>query len=183
MPATLSSRWLSTSSPPRETRLPATAKVALVAALARAAGVGGMAGGQALDLAAETEAPDENGVRLLQSMKTGALIRFACEAGAFIGAAGEEDRARLVAFGTAIGLAFQLADDLLDVTADGAELGKATGKDAGRGKGTLVELMGIDRARRRLDQLVDEASDLLSPYGPRARTLQAAARFIAVRRN
>ena len=165
------------------TRLPATAKVALIGALARAAGVGGMAGGQALDLAAETEAPDETGVRLLQSMKTGALIRFACEAGAFIGDAGEEDRARLVDFGTAIGLAFQLADDLLDVTADGAELGKATGKDADRGKGTLVELMGIVPARKRLEELVDEACGLLSPYGRRARTLQAAARFIAVRRN
>ncbi len=166
-----------------ETELPAGTRIALVGSLARAAGLGGMVGGQALDLAAETDAPDADGIRLLQGMKTGALLRFACEAGALIAGAGEEDRARLAGFGNALGLAFQLADDLLDVTADATELGKATGKDAERGKGTLVELMGVERARQRLDEIVDEASAFLSPYGERARTLQAAARFVAARRS
>ncbi len=164
-----------------ETDLPASTKVAIVAALARAAGIGGMAGGQALDLAAEDARPDEAGIRLLQGMKTAALMRFACEAGAMVGAAGEDDRKRLADFGSAIGLAFQLADDLLDVTADERQLGKATGKDAGRGKGTLVELIGVDRARRRLDDLVEEASTLLAPYGRQARILEETARFVAVR--
>lgn len=87
-----------------------------------------MAGGQALDLMAEDNKPDEAGIITLQAMKTGALIRFACEAGAIIAGASREDRERMAEFGSAIGLAFQLADDLLDVTADAAMMGKATGK-------------------------------------------------------
>ncbi|HET7413020.1 MAG TPA: farnesyl diphosphate synthase [Pararhizobium sp.] len=166
-----------------ETRLPAEAKVGLVSALSRAAGIGGMVGGQALDLAAEIAPPDEAGVLTLQAMKTGALIRFACEAGAIIAGGAAEDCERLRRFGGVIGLAFQLADDLLDVTASAEDLGKATGKDAGRGKGTLVGLKGIDWARRRLDTLVEEAASLLSPYGARALPLAAAARFVAERRN
>lgn len=166
-----------------ETGLPDAAKVALVLELSRAAGVGGMAGGQALDLAAETEAPDEAGVVQLQAMKTGALIRFACEAGAIISQRPTEDRKRLRQFGEIIGRAFQLADDLLDVTADAATMGKATGKDAGKGKGTLVALKGTDWARTELDRLVTEANQVLAPYGEAARPLTDTARFIATRKN
>jgi farnesyl diphosphate synthase len=101
-----------------ETALSDAQKVELILALGRAAGHGGMAGGQALDLAAEKSPPDEAGIVTLQAMKTGALIRFACEAGAIVAGASKEDRARLRAFGEKIGLAFQLADDLLDLTAD-----------------------------------------------------------------
>jgi farnesyl diphosphate synthase len=166
-----------------ETELPAEAKVALVLALARAAGLGGMVGGQALDLAAEHSPPDEAGIIQLQAMKTGALIRIACEAGAIVATAPAFDRERLCRFGEAIGVAFQLADDLLDVTASAEELGKATGKDAERGKGTLVALHGVDWARRQLAGLVGEATELLTPYGSRAEALKTAARFIAERRN
>jgi farnesyl diphosphate synthase len=166
-----------------QTDLPAERKVQLVSALARAAGLGGMAGGQALDLAAEKHAPDENGIRMLQSMKTGALLRFACEAGPIIAGATNEDRLRLRSFGEKIGLAFQLADDLLDVTSDAATLGKATGKDAGRGKGTLVALHGTEWAEKQLDALAEEASALLSPYGEKAAILREAARFVANRKN
>lgn len=157
-------------------------KTALVLALARAAGVGGMAGGQALDLAAETIPPDENGVITLQTMKTGALLRFACEAGAIIAGSGASERQRLRLFGEKIGLAFQLADDLLDLTADAATVGKATGKDAARGKGTLVALRGEDWARRKLREQVTEAGELLASYGENAAILIAAARFIAERK-
>lgn len=156
-------------------------QVALVRALARAAGIGGMAGGQALDLAAELQAPDEAGIRELQAMKTGALIRFACEAGAILAGASDSDRATLRRFGEVIGLAFQLADDVLDITADAAVMGKATGKDAGRGKGTLVGLHGLDWARQTLDGLVEEARALLLPYGARGSVLAEAAHFVAVR--
>ncbi|RWG08111.1 MAG: polyprenyl synthetase family protein, partial [Mesorhizobium sp.] len=76
----------------------------------RAAGTGGMVGGQTLDLEAERKRPDEAGIIRLQAMKTGALIRFACEAGAIIAGASAVDRERLAEFGSAIGLAFQLAD-------------------------------------------------------------------------
>ncbi|RVQ81268.1 polyprenyl synthetase family protein [Sinorhizobium medicae] len=166
-----------------ETALSDRQKTALVLALARAAGHGGMAGGQALDLAAEKSAPDETGIVLLQSMKTGALLRFACEAGAIIADAAAEDRQRLRAFGEKIGLAFQLADDLLDLTADAAHIGKATGKDAARGKGTLVALHGQPWAEQRLESLVAEAEALLEPYGARSEVLAETARFIANRRN
>ncbi|MDZ5699360.1 farnesyl diphosphate synthase [Chelativorans sp. M5D2P16] len=164
-----------------ETELPAGIRLELVARLARAAGVGGMAGGQALDLAAERERPGENGVIRLQAMKTGALIRFACEAGAVIGDAAAADRERLSAFGAAIGLAFQLADDLLDLTSDAETLGKATGKDAAAGKATLAALHGQDWTRRQLAGLIAQAEDLLEPFGENGAILRDAARFVARR--
>lgn len=165
------------------TALPAERRAALVLAMARAAGAGGMVGGQMLDLEAERIRPDEAGIIRLQAMKTGALIRFACEAGAIIAGAPREDRDRLAEFGSAIGLAFQLADDLLDLTADISQMGKATGKDAAAGKATLVALHGAKWAREQLHGLVDQAHALLEPYGEQAVLLKAAAKFVAARNN
>jgi len=160
----------------------------LTTLLARAAGLGGMVGGQMLDLAAEGRfdggaplALPEPDIRRLQAMKTGALIRFACLAGAVLGRAGDAERQALEAYGETIGLAFQIADDLIDHDGDAALAGKATGKDAGRGKGTLVSLCGPDWARDELTRLVGDAERCLSPFGTGATTLQAAARFIAFR--
>ena len=159
---------------------PATTRVALIAGLARAAGIGGMVGGQALDL--DTGAPaDADAVLTMQAMKTGALIRFAVEAGAIIGGAKPEDRARLAEYGARLGQAFQIADDLIDATGDAATAGKATAKDAERGKRTLVALFGVDEARRRLAATVAEAEAALSPFGGKADGLREAARFMATR--
>jgi farnesyl diphosphate synthase len=162
-------------------------RVALVLGLARASGLGGMAGGQMLDLAAEgrfepkrTFAAKE--IATLQAMKTGALIRFACQAGAILGQADAAARAGTDRYGIAIGQAFQIADDLLDVEGDTKTLGKAAGKDAAAGKATLVAALGLDGARARLRELVTEADDALAPFGARADTLRAAARFVAERR-
>ncbi|UPA24275.1 polyprenyl synthetase family protein [Shinella oryzae] len=166
-----------------ETRLPDATKTALVLALSRAAGIGGMAGGQALDLDAEKTAPDEAGIVTLQAMKTGALLRFACEAGAIIAGASPADRATLRRYGETVGLAFQIADDLLDLTADAATMGKATGKDAERGKATLVARRGQAWAEDRLQALVKEAEALLAPFSHRAGILIETAHFIANRRN
>ncbi len=163
--------------------LAAGRRLELVTALARAAGVGGMAGGQLLDLEAARSRPDEAGIITLQAMKTGALIRFACEAGAIAGGAAPADRERLAEFGSAVGLAFQLADDLLDRTANAAAMGKATGKDRAAGKATLVDLHGAEWTRRQLSGLVDQAHDLLSPFGGRASRLRSAAAFVAERRS
>lgn len=116
-------------------------------------------------------------------MKTGALIRFACEAGAIIAGASANDRQRLRRFGEKIGLAFQLADDILDLTSDIKTMGKATGKDAARGKGTLVALHGMEWAEKQLRQHVEDAEDLLSPYGERAAVLKATAHFVAERKS
>ncbi len=165
----------------RQTDLSPAAQIELVRMLARASGIGGMAGGQALDLQAERIKPDEAGIITLQAMKTGALIRFACEAGAVVGGASSEERERLAEFGSAIGLAFQIADDLLDMTSDASSMGKATGKDAARGKGTLVSLHGEKWARAQLRGLVKQAEDLLEPFGAQAATLIAAAHFVAMR--
>jgi farnesyl diphosphate synthase len=141
-----------------------------------------LGGGLALDLEAERARPDEAGIITLQAMKTGALIRFACEAGAIVGAAAPADRERLGEYGAAIGLAFQLADDLLDLTADAGQLGKATGKDAAAGKATLAGLHGEAWARRQLAGLIAQADAVLEPFGARAALLRQAAAFVGERR-
>ena len=153
----------------------------LVVELAKAAGLGGMVGGQMLDLQAAEDAPDETAIRTLQAMKTGALLRFACEAGALLGGASTADRAILRTFGEKIGQAFQLADDILDVVSDEAAMGKRVGKDEAMGKGTLVAILGLEEARRRADELADEAEALLAGFGERANVLKDCARFIVSR--
>ena len=115
-------------------------------------------------------------------MKTGALTRFACIAGAILGKASAEARERFPATEVHSAQAFQIADDLLDVEGDAKALGKATGKDAATGKATLVGILGIEPARKRLAQLVTEAEAALSPFGDRTANLRAAARFVADRR-
>jgi farnesyl diphosphate synthase len=162
-------------------------RIELVLELARAAGLGGMAGGQMLDLAAEGRFEDAHAlsqqeVATLQAMKTGALIRFACRAGAILGQADVTARAAIDRYGKTIGQAFQIADDLLDVEGSTETLGKAAGKDAAAGKATLVNLLGISGAREKLDALTGEAIDALAPFAAKADTLRAAARFIAERR-
>ncbi|MEX0853846.1 MAG: polyprenyl synthetase family protein, partial [Bauldia sp.] len=149
----------------------ATVRVALVAGLAKAAGIDGMVGGQMLDLAAEGERLGEAAVKRLQAMKTGALFRAAAEAGAILGRASLPERDSLARFGAAFGLAFQLADDLIDATASPATAGKATGKDARRGKATLVALHGVAGARALLAETVAEAEQALVPLGLRAAVL------------
>ncbi len=152
----------------------AAVRLELIAGLADASGHAGMAGGQMLDL---TAAPgtDAAGIARLQAMKTGALFRYAAEAGAIIGRATPDERAALVQFGEALGAAFQVADDLIDATATAATAGKATAKDATRGKATLVALTGIEGARTRLAQLIAEANAALHGFGQRGQTLVSLA--------
>jgi farnesyl diphosphate synthase len=163
-------------------------RLALVSELARAAGLGGMAGGQLLDLAAEgrfdkQRKAGEAGVTAMQAMKTGALIRFACRAGAIIGNADAVAREALDRYGRAVGQAFQIADDLLDLGGDAAVMGKGAGKDAVAGKATLPGVLGADAARAKLKTLVAEADDALKPFASKAVVLRAAAHFVAERRN
>lgn len=154
----------------------------LALTLARAAGARGMVLGQALDMAAEaTEtALGLTEITALQAGKTGALIRWSAEAGARMGGA---DVAALTLYADKLGLAFQIADDILDVEGDAESLGKAVGKDAGRGKATFVSLLGLDGARARAQDLVDEACAALDPYGEDGENLRQAARFVISRRN
>lgn len=159
----------------------------LVLALARAAGAGGMVGGQAFDLEADKlgqpAQPTAEHIRRLQAMKTGALITYAVEAGAILGQARPEERAALKAYGDHMGYAFQIADDLLDASGDAATVGKAVGKDREAGKATLVSLMGLEAARAKLAQTEAAAIAALMPFGARAGLLAAAARFVVTRRS
>jgi farnesyl diphosphate synthase len=164
----------------------ANVRIALVSELARAAGIGGMAGGQMLDLSAEGRFGDkhrlaEKEITNLQAMKTGALIRFACRAGAILGQADASAREAVDRYGAAIGQAFQIADDLLDLEGDAQTIGKAANKDAAAGKATLVAALGAAGARTRLAALVAEADAALAPFAAKADILRAAARFIAER--
>ncbi len=168
----------------------AAVRIALVRALARAAGLGGMAGGQILDLAAEgrfdgtgPQALTMAEIRDLQAMKTGALLAVSVEAGALLGRADESQRNALAAYGKALGAAFQIADDLLDVEGTVEAMGKSVGKDRDAGKATLVSALGLDAARAVLADLVDEATTALAPFGARGEMLAAAARFVAERQN
>jgi farnesyl diphosphate synthase len=162
-------------------------RIALVSALARASGFGGMAGGQMLDLAAEGRfgkvQHGEKEVFQLQAMKTGALLHFGCVAGAILGKASPAQHDALSRYGKALGTAFQIADDLLDLEGDAATVGKAVGKDAAAGKATFISILGPDGARRRLRELVAEADSALSTFGNRAEILRQTARFVAERRN
>jgi len=173
----------------QETHADPRVRIELVMALARASGVGGMAGGQMLDLAAEGRFVQnraaiefsEKDVRTLQAMKTGALLRFACEAGGILAAAKPEQRAALERYGAAVGQAFQIADDLLDLEGDPALVGKQTGKDAAAGKATLVSVLGVPTAKARLKELVTEAEQALAPFGSSAAILIEGAKFVADR--
>ena len=157
----------------------ATIRMKLVSGLARASGLAGMVGGQMLDIEAETSAAAAlSDITLIQSLKTGALFSYACEAGAILGAA---DPAPLRRYAEKIGLAFQIADDILDVESTPEALGKATQKDKGKGKATFVDLLGLAEAKSRAASLVAEAIDSLSPYGDKAHVLNEAARFIVAR--
>lgn len=154
---------------------------ALVLSLARSSGLGGMAGGQMLDIEGEATNRSVEEILLMQSMKTGALIRHACEAGAIISGADQPTRTRLVKFGETIGKAFQLADDILDETASTQAMGKQTAKDRDQGKATLVSLIGLDESRKKASALLQEATSLLEPFGARAALLVDAARFTVER--
>jgi farnesyl diphosphate synthase len=166
-----------------ETHEDADVRVELIARLAEAAGAGGMAGGQCLDLEfdklgspAKLSQPH---VERLQAMKTGALIRFACEAGAILGKADAAKRRSLAQYGERLGLAFQIADDLLDVEGEPAAMGKAARKDAR--KATLVAALGAQAAKQRLAALVADAIAALNAFGAEADGLREAAAFVVRR--
>ncbi len=154
----------------------------LVSALATAAGAAGMVGGQMIDLIAERQPLDIGAITRLQRMKTGALIAFACEAGAILGKAGSELRIALRGYAHDLGLAFQIADDLLDVEGSAAETGKPVGADAAAGKATFVSILGVERARAQAGLLVDQAVAHLDLFEERAELLRQVARFAANRR-
>ncbi len=162
-----------------------TVRLLLTRALARASGVGGMVGGQILDLAGEGRFGDREVVDVarLQQMKTGALLRFGCIAGALLGQASPKEYQALDDYGKALGEAFQIADDLLDVEGDAAALGKPAGADAALGKTTFVTQLGIEGAKQRVRDLLARGDSALSIFGAKGDVLRATSRFVAERKN
>ncbi len=153
----------------------------LILILATASGAHGMAGGQMMDMVAETQPFDLPTVTRLQQLKTGALLAAAVEMGAVLGHVAPDGRTQLRAYARDLGLAFQIADDLLDIEGDEALAGKALRKDAHAGKQTFVTLLGVDRARQQAQMLVQQAIGHLASYGSEADTLRAIARFVVER--
>ncbi len=165
-----------------DTHIDPAVRCELVTAIAVAAGAAGMVGGQMIDLIAERQALDIGAITRLQRMKTGALIAFACEAGAILAKAPAEPRIALRGYAHDLGLAFQIADDLLDVEGSAAEIGKPVGADAAAGKATFVSILGIGRARAQAELLIRQAVAHLDLFGGRAELLREAARFVISRR-
>jgi farnesyl diphosphate synthase len=149
----------------------------LVLELARAAGPGGMAGGQMLDLAAEGQQLDLPSITRLQQLKTGALIEYSVDAACIMNKMPPEARTPYRGYARNIGLAFQIADDLIDHSGNDAAAGKPTGRDADAGKATFVSLLGEERARQQAGFLVSQAIEHLSGHGEEGNLLRAIARF------
>jgi farnesyl diphosphate synthase len=162
-----------------------TVRLLLTRALARASGIGGMAGGQMLDLAGEGRFGDREPVDVarVQQMKTGALLRYGCIAGALLGQSTPQQYQALDDYGRSLGEAFQIADDLLDVEGDAAALGKPAGADAALNKTTFVTQLGIAGAKQRVSDLLAKADAALSIFGAKGDVLRSAARFVADRKN
>ena len=166
-----------------KTHMDGNVRTVLVAALARAAGLDGMAGGQMLDLEAENRAMTLDEVRQMQAMKTGALIQYAAAAGGIHGGADAALQSALERYARDLGLAFQIADDLLDYDGDAELLGKPAGQDADRGKGSFVVLMGLESARAAAAELIADAEATLERWGDAAAPLRSIARFAIERQS
>ena len=152
---------------PDDEKMPAERQARLCRLLARAAGSGGMAGGQAIDLASVGVALSERQLRYMHRLKTGALLQASVMMGAACGDASSQAQAALQRYGAAIGLAFQVVDDMLDVTADSATLGKTAGKDASQDKPTYVSVLGLERSAVHAQELLGQALAALAQSGLR----------------
>jgi geranylgeranyl diphosphate synthase, type II len=163
---------------------PPAATVQIIRLISNAVGtVEGMIGGQVLDIENEHSKPTAELVDAIHRAKTGALIRVSVVAGGVYAGASAEDVKRLDVFGRKAGLAFQIADDLLDMTQDSAQLGKTAGKDLATEKVTWPAVFGIEQSERQAAKLIEEAFAALEPFGERADSLKAVARYLVERRN
>jgi geranylgeranyl diphosphate synthase, type II len=163
---------------------PPAATVQIIRLVSNAVGtVEGMIGGQVLDIESEHLKPTAELVDAIHRAKTGALIRVSVVAGGVYAGATADDVARLDLFGRKAGLAFQIADDVLDMTEDSANLGKTAGKDQATEKVTWPAVFGIEQSQRHAEALIDEAFAALEPYGDRAESLKAVARYLVERKN
>ncbi len=155
----------------------------LVLTLANAAGIGGMVGGQMIDISGERGDLDLDGISELQRLKTGALIKFSCIAGAILASADDAVFTALNNYADDLGLAFQVVDDLLDAEGTAEEIGKPIGQDADMDKATFVKLLGHDGARDKAQELANSACARLDLFGDKAEALRQVAQFVVDRRS
>ena len=162
-------------------RVDADRKIELLKKLAKASGMQGMVLGQAQDIQAEKSERNLNldDISLLQRNKTGALIEWSAIAGAVLS---DNSHKELLNYARSIGLAFQIHDDILDIEGDTILAGKHLQKDVSAGKATFVSLLGIENAKTRAKQLVEEAIEALSIYGDKAEPMRQVAKFIIERK-
>ncbi|MGE8465523.1 (2E,6E)-farnesyl diphosphate synthase [Pseudomonas putida] len=161
-----------------------TLRLAMVQALAKAAGPAGMVGGQAIDLGSVGIKLDQQALEFMHRHKTGALIEASVRLGALASARAEQVQLdALQTYAQAIGLAFQVQDDILDVESDTATLGKRQGADIARDKPTYPALLGLEAAKAYAIELRDQALFALQGFGENAEPLRALARYIVERRN
>lgn len=155
--------------------------VELLKKLAKASGMQGMVLGQAQDIQAEKSEVNLNinDITSLQQNKTGALIEWSAISGAIL--SNQDDR-KLLDYAKSIGLAFQIQDDILDIEGDAVLAGKRLQKDVSAGKATFVSLLGIENAKVRAKELIEEAIDALSDYGVKAEPMRQVAKFIIERK-
>src|SRR2546423_1396417 len=147
---------------------PAESRVRIVEEIARGTGtVGGMIGGQVVDLESEKIKPDATVLEYIHRSKTGALITASLVSGGLYAEGSDAQIEALRKFGRAIGLAFQIVDDILDVTQSSEQLGKTAGKDTASAKATYPALFGIEESQRKADALIAEAHSALDSFGAR----------------
>ena len=152
-----------------------------IALLSKYAGAEGMIGGQVVDLQSEGKTIALSRLQTMDSLKTGALMRAACEIGAVLAGADNEKRAALVRYAEALGPAFQIVDDILDVTSDVQMLGKPIGSDAELQKSTYVSLLGLDRAKAAARDCTAAAIEALAVFGEDAAFLRSLAENLMTR--
>ena len=164
-------------------RCPAEARVGIIAEIAHATGtIGGMIGGQVMDLEAEHTRANAQTLEYIHRSKTGALLTASVVTGGMYAGASDTQIAGLRSFGENIGLAFQIVDDVLDVTQTSEQLGKTAGKDTAHDKATYPALFGVEASLKKADELVAQADAALDQFGDRAETLRELAKFLVERK-
>ncbi len=151
--------------------------------LAAAAGTHGMVGGQMIDLMSEGRSISFETLKTMDEHKTGALIVAAAKMGCVLGGADDRQLEAAEKYAKAIGLAFQIVDDILDVTSDTETLGKPVGSDSENDKCTYVTIMGLDDAKKAVDNLTEAAVSALECFGHSAEYLEQFAKELASRKN
>ena len=162
-------------------------KVNICNKLAQAIGFKGMVAGQMMDLISEGRydkfIPDKKFIIQTQRLKTGALIDFSLQAGGIIGGAKKSELEILSGFGKRIGLAFQIVDDILDATSNEEDLGKTTDLDSKQGKVNFVTLLGLEKSRKKVEDLIIQAKSELEKFSVNTENLMKIAEFVETRKN